>query len=188
MTPKTQMRQEYLIKRKKLTDKEKEEKSKEIQKKLFSADAYKNAKTVMFYISLDDEVITSEMIINALKDKKVLVPRTILKDKCMEAVEITKKTEFKENKLKIPEPVDGKIFSKEKIDLVIIPAVAFDFWGHRIGYGQGYYDRFCKGMKSTKIGLAYDVQLTEKIPAESHDVKADLVITEKRTLKYDNDD
>lgn len=175
-------------KRKELTEKEKQKKSGEIWKKLSSLDVYKKAKTIMFYVSLKDEVMTSNMIIQAFKNKRVLVPRTILKDKSMEAVEITKDTVFEMNKLKIPEPVGGKVMPKEKIDLIIIPAIAFDFWGHRVGYGNGYYDRFCKNIKAAKVGLAFDVQITERIPSESHDIKADFVLTEKRMIKFDCDD
>lgn len=188
MTPKTTVRQEYILKRKTLSSKEKTERSNKIAEKLFKLDVYKKAKTVMFYVSLKDEVITNDLIISALKNKRVLVPRTKLDEKTMEAVEITSDTQFKETKLKILEPVGGKIFPKEKIDLIIIPAVAFDFWGHRIGYGQGYYDRFCKNIKAEKIGLAYDLQLAEQLPSESHDVKVDMLITDKRTIRYSDND
>ena len=181
------LRQEYILKRKTLTDLEKQEQSSLIAEKLFSLDIYKKAKTVMFYVSLDDEVKTIDMIQKAFSSKKVLIPKTNLKTKTMDAVEMTFETKLVKTRLNTLEAENGKIIPKNEIDLVIIPAVAFDFWGHRIGYGQGYYDRFCKDIGAAKIGLAYDIQLTEQIPVESHDIKVDMILTDKRIIKYQKD-
>lgn len=180
---KTELRQEYLLKRWKEEDAGL--KSRTIMQKLFSLDSYRNAGTVMFYCAFNGEVETDEMIGYALKEKRVLVPR--MKDgRTMEAVMITGTRGLVENKAGIKEPRQGSITSEEKIDLVVIPAVAFDFAGHRIGYGYGCYDKFLEGFEGVKIGIAYDSQLLEKIPSESHDIAIDIVITEKRLIKYGN--
>jgi len=75
---------------------------------------------------------------------------------------------------------EGEKSSPEKVDIVVVPAVAFDLQGHRLGYGKGYYDRFLKKTKAVKVGVAYDFQIVEKLPAEQHDIPVDLIITPAR--------
>ena len=68
----------------------------------------------------------------------------------------------------------------KNIDLVLVPGIVFDHEGHRIGYGFGHYDKFLRKVpKATKIGLAFDFQVVDKIPREMHDVPVDMVVTEK---------
>ena len=85
----------------------------------------------------------------------------------------------------ILEPKKDKIknISSDKIDLIIVPGVAFDLKGNRMGHGKGYYDRFLNLVKSTSIGLAFEFQIIENIPVESHDKPIDMIITEKRIIK-----
>ena len=180
---KEKIREDYLMKRSEQNDEELEEKSSKIKEKLFSINEYKKAKTIMLYCSFGNEVKTESIIKEMIEEKRVVVPK-IIQNKQMEPIEISKTTLFKKNDLEISEPIDGKTIDKNEIDIIIIPAVAFDFIGHRIGYGQGYYDRFLEGMGAKKIGVAFDFQLTKEIPAEAHDVKVDAVITDKRVLKY----
>src|SRR3989338_3616519 len=91
--------------------------------------------------------------------------------------------EFKPKTFGILEPKESyqREFNPDKLDIVIVPGIAFDKNGHRIGYGYGYYDRFLKTIRkeTLKIGLAYDFQLIEKIPEERHDVPVDIILTEK---------
>ncbi len=67
-----------------------------------------------------------------------------------------------------------------EIDLVLIPAVAFDKDGNRLGFGKGYYDRFLAEFSGTKIGIGYDFQVADFIPHDPHDIKMNLIVTEKR--------
>jgi 5-formyltetrahydrofolate cyclo-ligase len=71
--------------------------------------------------------------------------------------------------------------------LVIVPGIAFDLRGHRIGYGNGYYDRLLKRIHAPSIGLAFDEQVVDFIPNKFHDVAVDKVVTEKRVIKCDDD-
>ena len=75
--------------------------------------------------------------------------------------------------------------SPEDIDLVIVPGIAFDRSGERIGYGMGFYDRFLKKIRkdTSSIGLAYEFQIVDDIPSEETDVKVNKIITEKRVIK-----
>ncbi len=71
----------------------------------------------------------------------------------------------------------------DKFDLVLVPGMAFDLHGNRLGRGQGFYDRLLKNVSGVKCGVAYDFQLLEKIPAEPHDAKVDFVFTPSRCVK-----
>lgn len=84
----------------------------------------------------------------------------------------------------IKEPIGQEILPKN-IDLVVVPAVAYDKEGYRLGYGKGYYDRFLPKLRKDciKVGFAYDFQIVEKIPHQPYDFKVDMVITPSQILK-----
>ena len=69
-----------------------------------------------------------------------------------------------------------KEISTDKIDLIIVPGVTFDKDGNRLGHGKGYYDRILEKLKVPKIGLAFEFQIVDKVPSESHDEKLDYII------------
>ena len=82
----------------------------------------------------------------------------------------------------IEEPTGDNIADPEEIELVVVPAVAYDRRGNRLGRGKGFYDRFLASTKATKIGVGYEFQLLDEIPAEAHDVPMDMVITQNTTV------
>ncbi len=83
----------------------------------------------------------------------------------------------------IEEPTGDDTADISQIELVVVPAVAYDRRGNRVGRGKGYYDRLLAETNATKVGVGYDFQLLdEEIPAEPHDVAVDIVITESRRL------
>lgn len=85
----------------------------------------------------------------------------------------------------ILEPIDDSIVvKKEDIDLIIVPGTVFDREFNRIGYGGGYYDRYLEDIayKNNKVVLAYDFQIIDKIESEEHDIKMDLIITDKEVI------
>jgi len=173
---KDKIRKLFLQKRNSLSIEDVEEKSRKIISKLKKDKDYIKAKTVMFYVSKEKEVNTQEIIKEALKEKKVIVPKVIGKGiVCCELKEFDK-MEF--SCLGILEPKEVIKCDVSKIDLIIVPAVAFDKSSHRIGYGKGYYDELLKHAKAKKLGLAYDFQIVDKIPADEWDVKVDKVITD----------
>jgi 5-formyltetrahydrofolate cyclo-ligase len=84
----------------------------------------------------------------------------------------------------VREPAAGCVeIPLEKFDLVLVPGVAFDLSGNRLGRGKGFYDQLLAKISGVKCGVGYDFQLLEKIPAEPHDAKVDFVITPARTMK-----
>lgn len=83
----------------------------------------------------------------------------------------------------IEEPTGDDLTDINEIELIIVPAVAYDRHGNRVGRGKGYYDRMLSGSKAVKIGIGYDFQLIDDdIEADDHDVKVDIIITESRHL------
>jgi len=178
---KKEMRKQILEKRNSLTKEEIKEKSKIIKKKLFSSEEYQQAKTVSFFVSFGSEVDTHDMIKEALKEKEVCVPIVqgdyIILSKINDFDDLDKK-----GKYGILEPSSIIEVDKELVDLIIVPGVAFDKKGHRIGYGKGYYDSLLIDYKGNTIGLCFSLQLISKVPVKEHDVRVKKVITEKEII------
>lgn len=137
-----------------------------------------HARTVLLYHSLPDEVYTPGLITHALQSgKRVLLPVVISKTE-MEIREYLPTTEMERSEdFHILEP-QGKAFTDyAAIDCAVIPGMAFDAQGHRLGRGRGYYDRFLAQAAGVhKIGLCFPFQLLDSIPAEPTDVLMDCVI------------
>lgn len=154
---------------------ERAEKSALVKEKLFRLEEFKKAECVMFYVSLPEEVDTSEMIGEALKaGKKVCVPITIEDSRSLVASEIDESSILEKGPCGTRQPKESDLrpVPLEDIDLVVVPGVAFDCCNVRLGRGHGYYDRFLKLLPkdTVTIGLAFDFQLVEGLPKDSHDV------------------
>ena len=143
---------------------------------LESCNEFKEAETVFCYVSAGSEVNTHEFIKEILPLKRVVVPYCT--DKCgnMIAVEIKSFDELEEGLFGIPEPINPKEFSKEEIDFAVVPAIAFDKEGYRLGYGKGYYDRFLSDINPFKLGVCKDELFIETLPHDEYDVKMDKVL------------
>lgn len=149
---------------------------------------YENAKTVMFYLSYGSEVVTDAMISSALEeDKNVVVPAIQNPgDGKMFAVKLPRIEDAYQSVYGIRQPEINQedVMEKDEIDLVFVPGIAFDYDGHRVGYGKGYFDRWLEGISPDKtIGLAYDFQITDKMPTGKYDLPVGSIITEKRIIQ-----
>lgn len=156
-------------------------KSSLIAKKFFALPEVKRARHIMFYLSLADEVKTYAMIEKFLeKGKKVSVPVITNNKKAqMRPFQVSKiKGNLKVGPLGIMHPKKKKKTTLDKIDLVVVPALAFDKNGARLGRGRGYYDKFLSKLpgKISKIGLAFKFQVLNKIPHLPHDIYVDKVV------------
>ena len=151
--------------------------SKPIVKAVLADPRFTNAHTVLLYHSLPDEVYTPELITTALKmGKRVLLPVVISKTE-MEIREYLPTTTLERSEdFHILEP-EGKAFTDfASIDCAIIPGMAFDAKGNRLGRGRGYYDRFLsQAQKVYKIGICFPFQLLDYIPCEATDVEMNRV-------------
>ena len=183
---KDEVKKKMLEKRKYLPKEEIIEKSRKIEANLFNLEQYKKSKTIMFFVSFNSEAYTHDMIRKSLKDKTVVVPKVVHHE--IEPSVIIDFDNLISGKFGILEPIDVIKIAYKNIDLVLVPGIAFDKEGHRIGYGFGYYDRFLRKVpKALKIGLAFDFQVADKIPREAHDASVDLIVTDERVIECERD-
>ncbi|MCC8174254.1 MAG: 5-formyltetrahydrofolate cyclo-ligase [Odoribacter sp.] len=172
---KKMLRQQVKERKNAYTSSELMEMSKDIFKKLEKEELFKQANVIAIYWSLPDEVYTQEFIEKWSNKKVFLLP-------CIEGEDIVfRKYESKQNLkagegLKIPEPCGSMIYKPEDIELMIVPGMAFDKRGGRLGRGKGYYDRFMKSCFASKVGVCFPFQLVDFVPMEIHDLKVDKVL------------
>jgi len=160
------------------------EKSNIILSKLSSLSLFQKARKILCYISFDNEVYTHGFIKKYAKEKEMYVP--VVKGKEIIPSLIKEWQELRTGAYGILEPSEIKAIEPEKIEMAIIPGIAFDIHGYRLGYGKGYFDRLLKKTNAFKIGIAFDFQILENVPHEGHDVRMDAIITEKRILQLNH--
>ncbi|MBI5192237.1 MAG: 5-formyltetrahydrofolate cyclo-ligase [Nitrospirae bacterium] len=186
---KKEIRHEILRKRNSLSLNDRIEKSREICERLFGLSEFKEAKVVHFYINTKSEVITEEAVRMAMTSGKDVVVPVI--DKKHHRIFLSKLLDY-EMELSItshgiyePLPDFHREVPVHEIQLMILPGVAFDLNGHRLGYGAGYYDKLLENEEHRPllVALAYELQIVEYIPVGSHDVKMDKIVTEERIVE-----
>ncbi|MGL5311680.1 MAG: 5-formyltetrahydrofolate cyclo-ligase [Peptostreptococcaceae bacterium] len=159
-----------------------------ITDKLLSMDCIKNASTVMLYLDFNNEVQTNELVNKLICLNKVVAsPITIMDKRELVPCQITNLKEginigaygIREPKEECSPKVDLK-----DIDVVIVPAVAYDEDCYRLGYGGGFYDRFLEKLRddAVTVGIAFDLQIFDSVPKETHDAQLNYIITETRTI------
>jgi len=176
---KKQIRSKILSRLKIQKEEDRDKKSKIIKKKLFRTPVFKKAKTVMFYVSFDGEVNTQDMIKEAHRlGKIVAVPVCKGNRVTLRPCILRNNAKFKKGPYGICEPAVKEYIKLEDLDLVIVPGVAFDKKGNRLGRGKGCYDYFLKraACDTASIGLAFDFQILPYLPATTTDVKIGKVI------------
>ena len=176
------IRRRLLRLRRSMDEEERLKLSKKIKKNLFDLPEYRSAEVIMFYMAHDKEVETREMIAESLNSKRVLLPKVDIKEGKIVPVEIKNLDDVEKGAFGIEEP-RGKEEFTGKIDMVVVPGIAFDLRGYRVGYGKGFYDGFLRGVSSLKVGLAFDFQVVDHIIEDANDVPMDIVVTEKRIIR-----
>jgi len=171
---------------KKLSQSTYKEKSKLIHKQLLQEQAVKNANVIGITLSAFPEVETWTLIEILWNDgKKVVVPKCDPKTRMMTFYEITSFEQLEKVYMQLSEPIPhltAKI-TKEQIDCLIVPGLAYDRQGFRLGFGGGYYDRFLSDFKNPTISLAFLMQVVEKIPTDDYDVPIEKIITENELIQ-----
>jgi len=184
---KKKVREEIIKKRNNLLPEIKKEYDALIFKQLIESDIYNKSKKIFTYVSFGSEIDTIKFIKYALNDnKEIYVPKTDKTKKEMVAIRINSLDNMSVDNWGILEP---KSVDKNKIgedfDLILMPGLAFDRKGNRIGYGGGYYDKYLSQFKeiSNKLVLAYDFQIVNNIENESHDIKVNCIITNNEIIR-----
>ena len=155
------------------------QKSRFIKNKLFRQRVFQQARTVMFYIALDGEVNTWEMISAARKmGKRIAVPVCRGENLMIRPCLFEERAHLRKGPYGIREPAGRSFIKSEDIDLVVVPGVAFDKQGNRLGRGKGCYDRFLRKLSATtsSVGLAFDFQILPQVPASALDVRVQRVV------------
>ncbi|HHD2752015.1 TPA: 5-formyltetrahydrofolate cyclo-ligase [Clostridium perfringens] len=188
---KGELRKEIKLKRENLDKNIKLRADEKIRKSLFESEIYKNSKVVFIYVNMDSEINTIDIIKELLtSDKIVAVPKVIpvsLKERQMKALKINSMLQLNESgAFGILEPSVECEDISEDVDLIIIPGLAFDINGNRLGYGGGFYDRFLRKYPNSKrVALCYDFQIFDEIPHEFFDEKVDLIISEEKIISLE---
>lgn len=182
---KEKLRQNLLEQREAIPEPEYYSLSADIIEELKKQDEFKAAEIIHCYVSMNQrrEVETRELIREILsKKRKVIVPVTNFENRTLRHVRLKSYEELRVNKWGVLEPDDGEEVSPDEIDLVIVPMVAADEECNRIGYGEGFYDRFLKQVNCPKIGLIFEQNVVEELPIEEFDIPLNKVVTEVRTI------
>ena len=176
---KPEIRSKILLKLNSQKEEERGQKSKIIKEKLFKIGDFNKAKVVMFYIALGGEVETKEMIKEARKLGKIIAVPICKKDRIsIRPCILDENARLKRSIYGVYEPMTEKTLHLEDLDLVIVPGIAFDKKGNRLGRGKGCYDNFLKKIpKDTPtIGLAFGFQILPNLPTTIQDARVNKVI------------
>lgn len=163
-------------KKRAMTQAQIEEKSAELGELLHKSALYREAKTIYGYLPYNQEVRTVPMLARALAEgKQVAVPKVY--GDTMKFICITDLSQTAAGYAGIPEPIADGPVADDPTALVLMPGLAFDSEGHRIGYGGGFYDRFLEEEPGhPTLALCYDFQLLPHLETESHDIPVDCVL------------
>lgn len=143
---------------------------------LFETDLYKNASVLYGYMPYNQEVNTLLILERALQDgKRVAVPKVY--GDTMNFIYLEDLSRVAPSSMGIPEPIADEPIAQDERALVLMPGLAFDKAGNRMGYGGGYYDKFLAAEPThPTVALCYDFQLVDTIPTDVYDIPVDLVI------------
>lgn len=173
------LRREIAAKKRAMTPLQIENASQRLAEKFFRTEFYRNAQSIYGYLSYNQEVRTDGILRRAMADgKRVAVPKVFgdeMRFLWIDDLDLVALGYFD-----IPEPIANGPVADDDLALVLMPGLAFDSKGHRIGYGGGFYDRYLSAHPDHKlVALCYDFQLLDQLETEDHDIPVDLVIADR---------
>ena len=148
---------------------------------------WQNARAILFYAPTADELDVSPLWSAAISERKVIALPQFNPEKgeYVAGLLLNAGQPLVRGQFGIPEPPsDSPPLSLNPLDLVLVPGVAFDLSGRRLGRGYGYYDRMLAKVRGIKCGVAFDQQVQAELPAESHDVRVDCILTPTRWFDF----
>jgi 5-formyltetrahydrofolate cyclo-ligase len=159
--------------------------SQQICAEILKLPVVKDAGSIGIYLSFRNEVKAEKLFDSLHSQGKLVCTPVVAGTKDIDFVRLDSLSDVKKGPSGVREPTKRECILEDNLDVLIVPGIAFDSHGFRVGWGRGYYDTFLsKSDKLIKIGAAYDFQIIDKIEAEPHDVRMDFVVTEKRVLKF----
>lgn len=154
---------------------EKAEVAARVFEKLEQSAAFAMADRILMYHSLPDELSTHEFIDRWASRKQFFLPR--VNGVNLEVLPYHR-SRMAQGAFLIEEPQGDEVVPADSVELIVVPAIAYDRNGNRVGRGKGYYDRLLADTRALKVGVGYDFQLVDEVDAETHDIPVDMVITE----------
>lgn len=185
MNEKVKIRGKLLKFRRQMSESERVARSKKIAARLENLKEFKEANHVLFYYSVTGEADTRELIEKYIGLKQLYLPVVLGKNQ-LAAVPVKKPLDLRLDYEGMPAPAvsDVNALHDKEIEIVIVPGVAFDKKGNRIGRGKGYYDRYLqKCHKVLRIGLAFEEQVLETLPKDPYDETVDFIITDTKMYR-----
>lgn len=182
--PKTALRRQLLVQRSSMDQASWQTASRAAQLRLAELDLFVQATCIVLYAPIRQEVDTELLFYKACSEGKQVLYPSVCGDE-LQFREVEELSQCSPGSFGILEPcLTGNEFPLSVADLIVVPGVAFDLQGHRIGFGKGYYDRCLSRLPKHGhlIGLCHDFQVLDHIPAEEHDVRMKFVVTEKRLI------
>lgn len=181
---KREIRLEYQKKRHELPHNERKKSDAILFDKTVNSDEFKSADIILAYYPIRNEPNVLPIALHALScGKKVAFPVSNTETYELSFKYVKDISELNVGAYSIPEPKNScQIYNNEANAFCIVPALAFDKKGHRIGYGKGFYDRFLSDFKGISAGLCYDEFLCESLPIEDTDQKVNMIISDKEVL------
>lgn len=155
-----------------------------LAKNFFELDEYKNSKIIFAFVSTPIEIDTFEIMKKVLEDGKILaLPKCRKNEPLMDFYQVTDLGQLDKGAYSIyePNPEKCRLINDFSQGVCIVPGLAFDLDGYRIGFGKGYYDRFLMNFGGTTVGICYSKCIEKKIPVGIYDKSVDILITEKFT-------
>ena len=173
---KKELRQGIRERKRAMTEEEIVRRSEALGKAFVDSALYRAAETIYGYLPYNQEVRTVPMLEQALRDgKKVAVPKVVGDE--MVFIYLSDLTQVEKGYAGIPEPIANDPVAHDETALVLMPGLAFDREGHRIGYGGGFYDKFLqRETKHPTLALCYEFQMMEHLETEEHDIPVDCVL------------
>ncbi|MFQ5900854.1 MAG: 5-formyltetrahydrofolate cyclo-ligase [Thermodesulfobacteriota bacterium] len=183
---KEEIRKHCLKERLKLSSDEVLEKGIDIQNRFLELKEFRLSDSLALYAGFKNEVMTDNIFRSSLEQgKRVFYPRVFIDRRRLAFYEVSEKEELSVGPYDIPEPTRKRSAPVSSFDLIVVPGVAFDIHGNRLGYGKGYYDKTLSAVDGdiSVIGLAYEFQVLLEVPAFSHDIKVNKIVTEDRVIE-----
>lgn len=187
-TQKAALRREITQRLLSMTADDRHDKSLRACRRVTELEVFQHASTLMMYMPLPAEVDVTPVAMKCFQlGMTVCVPRVDWRRKDMSAVEVQR---FDDSEMDIDDhglrtPRDGRLVIPSLIDLVILPGLAFDVRGNRLGRGGGYYDRFLSRVSRTtrRVAVCFDEQIVDAVPVINGDMRVDMVITDRRATR-----
>ena len=157
---------------------EQERDARAIAARILALPAYRDARVVMAYAAASGEIALDAVMADALVQGKALALPLCVGPGVMQARAVSALSQLRPGRYGIPEPgADCPRIDPADIDLMLVPGVAFDARGGRVGQGGGYYDRFLARTKALRAGVCHDFALIARVPAQAHDMRMDCIFT-----------